>query len=161
VFICFSLHRLKHGSCRCILISMGKQIILYICSLQSDRPCSPKDRGRESSSDNHCTILDNTAMVANIVEFSKGSLLPSTKTAQNTQARTQTRNKVSSDKNSVNCFQYIQEALRLQGLSEDAQNRIIKSWRESTRNQYNTYLKNGFVTANGRQIPVRPLHRQL
>lgn len=68
-------------------------------------------------------------------------MLPVTESTKHSKASLQTRSQISIDKNETDSFLYIRKALRKRGISEAGQNIIIKSWRESTRKQYDTYIK--------------------
>ena len=95
-------------------------------------------------------------MVADVNKPDSRTMLPSTKPKRHFDVKTHAREDLSLNKNKNDCFQYIRKTLRKQGLSADATEIIIKSWRDSTRKQYNTYIEQWIHYSKGKTNPFKP-----
>lgn len=60
-------------------------------------------------------------------------------------------------KDEAGAFSLIRKALEDRGISNEAQQIIINSWRRTTRKQYQTYLKQWFHFCEGKHDPFKPL----
>jgi integrase len=69
---------------------------------------------------------------------------------------TQTRSETSASEDETRSFSIIRKALQSQGISRKSRNIILKSWRESTKKQYDTYIKKWIHYSKRKDNPCRP-----
>ena len=100
--------------------------------------------------------MANSDVVANSDITNQRPLLFATKSTKDPKTGTQKGKILPTNKNTPNGFQYIRKILRKQGLHEDAQDIIIKSWRDSTRKQYNTYITQWLSYSKRQTNPFKP-----
>lgn len=78
--------------------------------------------------------------------------LHSSKRTNNTEIGTQAGCSSSVSKNENGCFSVVREKLNQQGLSHEATAIILQSWRQSTKQQYEVYLKQWFQYCDRQQV---------
>ena len=136
---------------------MVEFILLCVCSFQSDKDDSQKDCGRRSRSSIGCTDLANSELVAvspSAVSGSSGAITQNTGHSVSTQP---TREEAPTGKTKTGCFSIIRKVLESKQIQTESVELILQSWRSSTKNQYETYLKKWFEFSSVREMdPLKP-----
>ena len=83
-------------------------------------------------------------------------MLQTPKNPPNTIAVKQTREKASSAEIEPRVFSHIRKSLKERGVPNAARDLILKSWRTSTKKQYNTYLTKWFNFCSTKINPIQP-----
>ncbi|XP_060553557.1 uncharacterized protein LOC132714668 isoform X2 [Ruditapes philippinarum] len=120
-----------------------------------------KDRGRQHRGGASCTNMANTSMVAEPSSSPCRDSLQSSKPAKDPLSAPQARTETSAKTDETWAFSSIRSAHKTKGVPRNARDIILKSWRSSTKQQYNTYIKK-WITFCGIKIdPINPSINQV
>ena len=95
---------------------------------------------RQNISCSHCPNLANSKLVAKSNAPDLRAVLSTTKHPRHSEASAQAQQKTSIKKDDLRVFSYIQASLKQKEIPKQACELILKSWRKSTKNQYNSYM---------------------
>jgi hypothetical protein len=88
--------------------------------------------------------------VAQSVGNSKRPTMPTTNTTENLVSSPQARENAPAQETKIRSFSFIGTVLRKKGVPKTARNLILQSWRDSTKKQYDSYLKRWFKFCGAR-----------
>ena len=94
-------------------------------------------------------------MVAESNQSDHGQMLLTSENNKSTEVDAQTKSETSTNKNALGGFSFFRSALRKQGISQIAEDLILKSWRTSTQKQYNTYINRWLHFCEGKTNPFK------
>lgn len=135
---------------------MEQSLFLHFCTFQPNTKDPTEGGGRQDHGNSHCPIMANSKLVAMSTEPDLRAVLPSSKSSENLEATPQTRQDTSTNKDEPRVFSYIRKALRRRGIPKQARDLILKSWRTSTKRQYNSYITKWFSFCGQTISPLRP-----
>jgi site-specific recombinase XerD len=103
-----------------------------------------------------CSNLANAELVAQLTASHLRRLLSAAKGETNTITDPQAGIQPSTTKNESRTFSIIRKCLKNKGVPKQARNIIIKSWRDSTQKQYNTYINKWIIFCKQNINPLQP-----
>ncbi|XP_052234247.1 uncharacterized protein LOC127846782 isoform X2 [Dreissena polymorpha] len=84
-------------------------------------------------------------------------IMPSTSTSEiYSDTSTQTKQNVSTSQNETRTFSLIRKSLKNKGISKQARDIILGSWRETTKRQYDGYIKKWINYCGQSKNPIKP-----
>jgi integrase len=95
-------------------------------------------------------------MVAQSTSTTTGDMLQPAKSTKVSIFTTQTRKETSTEKDETWAFSSIRSVLKERGIPKEAQDIILKSWRNSTKRQYSTYISKWIQFCGSEINPFKP-----
>ncbi|KAH3695127.1 hypothetical protein DPMN_082583 [Dreissena polymorpha] len=115
--------------------------VLYVPSFQFNIKGATESGGRQDRSRSSGPNLAITAMVAQSITVDQ-RIMPSTFTSEiYSDTSTQTKQNVSTSQNETRTFSLIRKSLKNKGISKQARDIILGSWRDTKKRQYDGYIK--------------------
>ena len=102
------------------------------------------------------TSVAYTKLVAKSSPSGSRSMLQATKHKTNSTSSAQTRTTTPNEKTETGMFSIIQRSLKNTGVPKQARELILKSWRSSTKQQYNGYISKWFKFCGQQINPIKP-----
>lgn len=115
--------------------------MLHFLSFQYTSTCRSEDKNRQGKGDNRGTTMADTTMVYSPDEDScglSGNIAQHKKVVETSTLRHATS---TGPENGDDCMQSVRRQYRQQGLSRQATDVLMSSWRKSTKRQYQVHIK--------------------
>jgi hypothetical protein len=135
---------------------LEKYVVLYFPTFQLTVQGASENRNKWNRSGNSCASVDHTGLVAISSTSDQRTMLHPSISAKNTSSTSQTREKTPLNKDEISCFSIIRESLESRGIPAAAADIIIKSWRKTTKKQYNCYIKQWIRFCGKKRNPLKP-----
>ena len=137
-------------------MTWNNDFFLYFPPFQLVAKDFTEDRGRQFGSSVDCSSLANPELVAQPIRISDRKVLSSSEPTKDTVSAAQTRKTASAKEDEPWVFSHIRKALKDKGTPKSARDLILKSWRNSTKKQYNTYIAKWFAFCKHKINQIRP-----
>ncbi|CAG2218782.1 unnamed protein product [Mytilus edulis] len=128
-------------------VSFGPDVKAFACI----ECCITENLSRKSNCSSDSSVIFDTTLVSCDAEISMQTTLHSTKSSKYL-TKSKNKSKSSVKKYETGSFHGLREKLCERGLSKDAANIIIGSWRESTQKQYGSYIQKWMLFCNEEKI---------
>lgn len=101
--------------------------------------------------------MNNSELVAESPQSDRWKMLPGSENKTKSVSSTQSGPKISNKKTEPGCFLHIRRELKNRGIQKGARDLILQSWRDVTKQQYNSYIKKWLEFCSSKGInPFQP-----